>query len=178
MIDGMDFLVRNAAGGKAVIQNDIYVTNVGANLSQDYKLMAKATEIDSKLVADKQWNSTGVIGPDETAIRSISLTVPDKYNYIIDVLIWSNSTIVGQGTDYVQLNATTTLGKDTRIATRGARTSSFVAENVTAAEKSIEVGRFEGVAEQRAARQAASGFDILLAIIAFGLVAILGRRRL
>ena len=115
-IDGIDFLVRKAADEKVVIQSDIYVTNFGAKASQDYKLMLKATDIDSKLVADKQWSNTGIIAPDETAIRSVNLTVPDRYNYVVDVLIWSNSTIVGQGQDYVQLNATTMLGEKERLA--------------------------------------------------------------
>ena len=70
-IDGIDFLVRKAAEDKVVIQSDIYVTNFGAKTSQDYKLMLKATDIDSKLVADKQWSNTGLIAPDETAIRSV-----------------------------------------------------------------------------------------------------------
>ncbi len=100
-IDGIDFLVRKAAERKVVIQSDIYVTNFGAQASQDYQFMLKATDIDSKLVADKQWSNTGLIAPDETAIRSVNLTVPDRYNYVVDVLIWSNSTIVGQGQDYV-----------------------------------------------------------------------------
>jgi hypothetical protein len=55
-----DFLVRKAAEEKVVIQSDIYVTNFGAKASQDYKLMLKATDIDSKLVADKQWSNTGI----------------------------------------------------------------------------------------------------------------------
>ena len=123
-IDGIDFLVRKAAEEKVVIQSDIYVTNLGAKASQDYRLMLKATDIDSKLVADKQWSHTGTISPDATAIRSVNLTVPDRYNYIVDVLIWSNSTIVGGGQDYVQLNATTMLSEKQRMATRGTRTGS------------------------------------------------------
>ena len=59
-IDGIDFLVRKAAEDKVVIQSDIYVTNFGAKTSQDYKLMLKATDIDSKLVADKQWSNTRI----------------------------------------------------------------------------------------------------------------------
>ena len=43
--------------------------------------MIKATDIDSKL-ADKQWSNTGLIAPDAPAIRSVNLTVPDRYNYV------------------------------------------------------------------------------------------------
>jgi hypothetical protein len=142
-IDGIDFLVRKAAEEKVVIQSDIYVTNFGAKASQDYKLMIKATDIDSKLVADKQWSDTGIISPDETAIRSVNLTVPDSYNYVVDVLIWNNSKIVGQGQDYVQLNATTMLEKDERLAARGTKTGAFVNEEAATGPSEMGVGKFE-----------------------------------
>jgi len=175
-IDGIDFMVRKAEGVKVSIDSDVYITNTGAKPSQDYKLMIKATDVDSKLVADKQWSSTGVIAPDETAIRRINLTVPDRYNYIVDVLIWSNSTIVGQGQDFVQLNATTMLGEKERLAARGTRTGSFVTEASAAEKKTamMEVGAFESPAS---AEKKSPGFGALAAAVVMGLVALAARRR-
>jgi hypothetical protein len=173
-IDGIDFLVRKAAEGRVVIQSDIYVTNFGGRTSQDYQLMIKATDIDSKLVADKQWSNTGLIAPDATAIRSVNLTVPDRYNYVVDVLIWSNSTIVGQGRDYVQLNATTMLSDKERLASKGTQTGIFVTEtapqNATAM---MNVGEFESTAKSAASeRTTTPGFDMLMAIAMICLVAV------
>jgi len=176
-IDGIDFLVRKAAEDKVVIQSDIYVTNFGAKTSQDYKLMLKATDIDSKLVADKQWSNTGLIAPDETAIRSVNLTVPDRYNYVVDVLIWSNSTIVGQGQDYVQLNATTMLGEEERLATRGTRTGVFVTEEATASEPAeMKVSAFANSTAERATAEAPD-FIALTALAMIGLAAVALRKR-
>jgi len=175
-IDGIDFLVRKAAEEKVVIQSDIYVTNFGAKTSQDYKLMLKATDIDSKLVADKQWSNTGIIAPDETAIRSVNLTVPDRYNYVVDVLIWSNSTIVGQGQDYVQLNATTMLGEKERLAARGTRTGAFVTEEATAEPAEMSVSAFQNSTAKRAAAQAPD-FMSLTALAMIGLAAVALRKR-
>jgi hypothetical protein len=175
-IDGIDFLVRKAAEDKVVIQSDIYVTNFGAKTSQDYKLMLKATDIDSKLVADKQWSNTGLIAPDETAIRSVNLTVPDRYNYVVDVLIWSNSTIVGQGQDYVQLNATTMLGEKDRLAARGTRTGAFVNEEAAAAPEEMKVSAFANSTAERATAEAPD-FMALTALAIIGLVAVAVRKR-
>lgn len=175
-IDGIDFMVRKAGEGKVIIQSDIYVTNSGAKPSQDYRLMVKATDIDSKLVADKQWSRTGIIAPDETAIRSINLSVPDRYNYVVDVLIWSNSTIVGQGTDYVQLNATTMLGDKERMASRGTNTGRFVTD-AAAAESPAEALKVSGFQNATAAAKAAPGFCAALAVAAIVLVAVMGRRK-
>ncbi len=44
-----------------VIQSDIYVTNYGGKASQDYKLMLKAIDIDSKLVADNHLTGLAAI---------------------------------------------------------------------------------------------------------------------
>jgi len=175
-IDGIDFLVRKTAEDKVVIQSDIYVTNFGAKTSQDYKLMLKATDIDSKLVADKQWSNTGMIAPDETAIRSVNLTVPDRYNYVVDVLIWSNSTIVGQGQDYVQLNATTMLGEKERLTARGTRTGAFVTEEAVAAPAEMKVGAFANSTAERATAEAPD-FMALTALAMIGLAAVAVRKR-
>jgi hypothetical protein len=175
-IDGIDFLVRKAAEDKVVIQSDIYVTNSGAKTSQDYKLMIKATDIDSKLVADKQWSNTGMIAPDETAIRSVNLTVPDRYNYVVDVLIWSNSTIVGQGQDYVQLNATTMLGEKDRLAGRGTRIGAFVTEEAAAAPAEMKVGAFANSTAERATAEVPD-FMALTALAMIGLAAVAVRKR-
>ena len=177
-IDQIDFLVRTVEKGKAVIQSDIYITNSGARTSQDYKLMLKATDIDSLLVADKVWSNTGMIGPDETAIRSVNLTVPDRYNYVVDVLLWSNSTIVGQGQDYVQLNATTMLSEKERLATRGTRTGAFVTKDAveeSAAAAEMSVSEFANETEEAAT--AAPGFMALAALLMIGLAAVFVRRR-
>ena len=177
-IDGIDFLVRNASVGKVVIQSDIYVTNFGARTSQDYQLMIKATDIDSKLVADKRWSNTGIIAPDATAIRSVNLTVPDRYNYVVDVLIWSNSTIVGQGQDYVQLNATTMLSDKERLASRGTQSGILVTE--TAPQNNtvmMNVGEFESTSKSAATERVTPGFEALIAMATICLVAANARKR-
>lgn len=177
-IDGIDFLVRKATEDKVVIQSDIYVTNYGAEASQDYKLMLKATDIDSKLVADKQWSNTGIIAPEETAIRSVNLTVPDRYNYVVDVLIWNNSTIVGQGQDYVQLNATTMLSEKQRLATRGTSTGVFVNEVAAGAvPEEMSVSEFERPSESAKTAAEAPGFMGLTAMIMISLAAVAVRKR-
>jgi hypothetical protein len=176
-IDGIDFLVRKAGGEKVVIQSDIYVTNFGAMTSQDYRLMLKATDIDSKLVADKQWSNTGMIAPDETAIRSVNLTVPDRYNYVVDVLIWSNSTVVGQGQDYVQLNSTTMLDEKQRLADRGTRTGAFVTEEAVAEPAEMMVSGFQNASMSEQATKKEPDFLALTAMAIIVLAAVALRKR-
>lgn len=177
-IDGIDFMVRKVSDEKVVIQSDIYVTNSGAKTSKDYQLMIKATDMDSRLVADKQWSSTGNIIPDGTEIRSVNLTVPDKYNYFVDVLIWSDSVVVGGGQDSVLLNATTMLTDKQKITTRGTRTGGFVVAESVAEPKEMEVSEFESAVEEaEAAAEFTPGFGALLALAMVGLGVAGARRR-
>jgi hypothetical protein len=176
-IDGIDFIVRKAGGEKVVIQSDIYVTNFGAETSQDYKLMLKATDVDSKLLADKQWSNTGIIAPYETAIRSVNLIVPDRYNYVVNVLIWKNSTVVGQGQDYVQLNATTMLYEKHRLAARGTKTGAFVTEEGAAEPAEMNVSEFENASMSAEPPKNEPDFLALTAMAMIGLAAVTLRKR-
>jgi hypothetical protein len=139
--------------------------------------MIKATDIDSKLVADKQWSNTGIIAPDETVIRGVNLTVPDRYNYVVDVLIWSNSTVVGQGQDFVQLNATTMMGEKERLAARGTKAGAFVNEQAAAGPAEMGVGEFENATMSEQATKQEPGFLAFTAMAMIGLAAVALRKR-
>jgi len=127
-IDGMDFLVKKVVGNNVVIGNDIYLTNSGSNVSKDYKVLVKAREMDARLIADKVWTTTGIIGPEETIIRSVNLTVPDNYNYVVEVIIWKDNTVVKRAEDYVQLNPQKVIDKDKTVESKDVVTSDFIVE--------------------------------------------------
>jgi hypothetical protein len=179
-VDGIDFLIRSVTGENVSIQNDIYITNMGQKPSSDMRLMIKATELDSSIVADKRWSQTGEILPEETAIRTVNLTVPDKYNYVVAIEIWRNGTIVAEGSDYIFLNATTRLENQTRLASKGTRTGSFASSAEEASPSEMRVGNFEGAAETKAAEgpKGMPGFEVFMAMPAFAIAAYLMRRNL
>jgi len=162
---GMDFIVRKVDNGRVVIQNDIYLTNEGTGVSDDYDMLIKAREMDARLVVDKIWTRTGKIEPETTIIKSVNLTVPDQYNYAVEVIIWDNDTIVKRGEDYVQLNPSVEIQKGTTMETRHIETSEFVREeSMSAAYKSPDAAMEE------------PGFGIMLAIASILLVTILRRK--
>ncbi len=139
-IDGMDFLVKKVVGNNVVIENDIYLTNSGSNVSENYKMLVKAREMDARLIANKVWTTTGTIGPEETVIRSVNLTVPDNYNYVVEVIIWKDNTIVKRGEDYVQLNPQKVIDKNKTVESKDVVTSDFIVEEPTTwGEPSYEV---------------------------------------
>ena len=163
-VAGMDFLVREVNGSRVVIQSDLYLTNEGISTSENYKILIKAREMDARLLADKVWIETGSIRPETTTIKSVNLTVPDQYNYAVEVLIWSNDTIVKRGEDYVQLKPEMTIDIGTQVKTKHVETSDFIIPAET--EDSMAY-----------ADDATGGFGMLLASATILLVALMQRRR-
>ncbi|WP_440954133.1 DUF7490 domain-containing protein [Methanosarcina sp. Mfa9] len=124
-ISEMDFQVRKVENGKVLIENDIYLANEGRETSQDFRMLVKVRELDAGLLADKVWTRTGKIRPQTTVIRSVNLTMPDQYNYAVEVLIWNNDTIVKRGEDYIQLSPEIKIKDETQTAVRKIETSDF-----------------------------------------------------
>lgn len=143
-IQEMDFLVRDVEEGKVKIQTDIYLTNEGLDAGADYRMLVKAREMDTGLLADKVWTSTSSFAPDATVIRSVNLTVPDNYNYAVEVMLWDGDTIVRQGEDYVQLNPMIEIEKDTRVDTKYVDTDDFIMESADEEDYAEDTGAAMG----------------------------------
>ena len=163
----IDFIVKNVNDGSVIIQNDIYLTYEGTGQSDDYDMLVKAREIDSSLIADKAWTNTGKIDSKTTIIKSVNITVPDNYNYVVELIIWNNDTIVKRGEDYLQLNPTVEIQKGATIETKDLRASEFVSEEMEY--ESEDIGVFEEIEE-------GPGFGIVLAMASIIISAILRRK--
>jgi hypothetical protein len=165
-ISEMDFKVTRVEGGKVFVDSDIYLTNEGKEKSRDFKMLVKVTEMDAGLLADKVWTQTGEIQPEATVIRSVNLTMPDQYNYVVEVLIWNGDMIVKSGEGYIQLSPTKKVEKS-NTETRKIQTSDFV--NSTPEE---EIPKAENGKEEKGA----PGFSLLLSVILLCSAVILRRR--
>lgn len=129
-IRDVDFLPRRVEGSanasRATIQADLYLTNEGRDVSENLRLQVKARELTTRLVADVQWVETGGILAGTTVIRSVNLTVPDRYNYAFEMLTWRGDVVVAQSEDYVQLAPTFEKPADTEVVTTDASVRDFL----------------------------------------------------
>jgi hypothetical protein len=166
-ISEMDFRVKGVESGKVLVENDIYLTNEGREASNDFPMLVKVREMDAGLLADKIWIKTGEIKPESTVIRSVNLTMPDQYNYVVEVLIWNNDTIVKRGEGYIQLSPTVKIQDKNTSETRKIQTSEFKVSDI------VEEIPSEGYAEER--EEATPGFGLLLSAVLFSSVAIFRR---
>ncbi|WP_406660443.1 hypothetical protein V7O66_11420 [Methanolobus sp. ZRKC3] len=165
-IDGIDFIVKKVTNSGVVIENDIYLKNEGADTSSNYKMLVKAREMDARLIADKKWTSTGKIEPEATVIKNVNLTVPDNYNYVVEVVIWDGDTVVKKGEDYVQLDPERTIDRGQKVEKKQIRTDDFVTDMVYE----------EAPMEEYAGDEAAPGFGLLTALVATMFAIFLARR--
>jgi hypothetical protein len=113
--------------------------------------------MDAGLLADKIWTQTGEIKPESTVIRSVNLTIPDQYNYIVEVLIWNNDTIVKRGEGYIQLNPRVRIQDKNTTETRKIQTSEF------GVSETMEEAPEEGYPEEE--ESATPGFSLPLSAI-------------
>jgi PGF-CTERM protein len=128
-ITDIDFLVKKVAGDRVTIQTDIYFTNDNRVPSGAFDIEVKAKEEDAKLLADKQRAHVESIQPDATRVSSVALSVPDQYNYVVEVLVWKNDTIVKRGEGNVRLRPGMQVKNDTQFVTKQIETSKFVGES-------------------------------------------------
>jgi hypothetical protein len=167
-IPKMDFRVSQVEGGKVIVNSDIYLTNEGKETSRDFRMLVKVREIDAGLLADKVWTQTGEIQPEATAIRSVNLTMPDQYNYVVEVLIWNNDTIVKSGEGYIQLNPRVKIEDKNTTETRKIQTSDFESSAVTE--------NIPRAASEEKGSAATPGFSLPLSVVLLCLIVIFRRR--
>jgi len=162
-IGDVDFIVKGVVDNKVELQADIYLSNEGRALSDDYRVLIKARERDASLLADKAWTNTGSILPETTKIVSVGMTVPKDYNYIVDVIIWDKDTIIKRGESEIQLSPETVLDKDTVVQKKVINAEDFE-------ERFVDEVSDEAVDET-------PGFTILFALASILVVAFIHRRR-
>jgi hypothetical protein len=61
-------------------------------------------------------------------VSSVSLSVPDQYNYVVEVLVWKNDIIVKRGEGNVRLKPGMMVKNDTQFVTKKIETSQFIGE--------------------------------------------------
>jgi hypothetical protein len=161
LITDIDFLVKSVNAGKAVIQTDIYFTNENPAANGPFDIEVKAKEADAHLLADKQRTRLESIRPEVTVVTSVTLSVPDQYNYIFEVLIWKNDVIVKRGQGLVQLRPGMTVSTGTQFVTKKIETSKFVTDSNLP----------PGVSVPQPNPTRSPGFTGLLTVITLGLCA-------
>lgn len=127
-LTNIDFTVGGVSAGKVSIKSDIYLENKGPDVSENLKMIIKAREANSNLIADKTTAETGDIANETTAVRSVQLSVPDEYNYMVVVELWRGETMINTWEKPVLLAPTKTVPKESVDKKVNIEVSKFVRE--------------------------------------------------
>jgi MYXO-CTERM domain-containing protein len=105
------------------------------------------------------------MGPETTTIRGVELSVPDQYNYVVEVLLWRDQVIMKRGEGTVLLRPGSTLAAGEYFVTKSIETSKFVAETPLS-QRPVEM----------ATPKAQPGFETAAALAGVGAALALRRR--
>jgi hypothetical protein len=168
-LEKIDFLVTGVSAGRVFIRLDIYLENRGAEPSENLKLIVKARQADSNLLADKQSSETDVIANESTAVKSVQLDVPDGYNYIAEVELWRGDVLINSWEEPVLLAPTKTIPKESVEKPVKIEVSKFVREEGVPGKEEFPVPIPTPVPME-------PGFEVLAAITALIVIVALRRR--
>jgi hypothetical protein len=127
-LNTIDFTIGNVSASNILIKSDIYLENKGPDVSDNLKLIVKAREATSNLIADKTNAQTGAIINETTAVKTVQLNVPDGYNYMVVVELWRGETLINTWEKPVLLAPTKTVPKESVEKKMNLEVSKFVRE--------------------------------------------------
>jgi PGF-CTERM protein len=168
-IPPIEYTIESAADNRTRLNVSTYLTNGGDETVEDLRVVLKARQADSNIVADSASVPVGDVRPGRSATPSATLEVPDDYNYYLDAVLWKDGVIVGSTRAEASLSPRRT-----------------IEANVTETEVDVEAGDFEeeaATATQEAedtptpaATDGQPGFGVLAALVALGASLLVARR--
>ncbi len=165
----IEYAIAGTDGDRATLSVSAYLTNTGDDAAGGLRLVVKARQADSGIVADAAEVRVGQIRAGRTATPTAELVVPDGYNYYLDAQLWADDVIVGTARSAANLDPSETLSV-----------------NETRREVELEVSDFEDEEDRPAAERTVvrtvegpgqPGFSAAAAAVAVLAAALLARRR-
>jgi hypothetical protein len=93
-IPTVEFSVADVEGDRVRLNVSAALTNTGDDPESGFRLVLKARQADSKVLADEASIRVDEFAPGRTATPSADLTVPDGYNYYLDAVLWRDGVVV------------------------------------------------------------------------------------
>jgi PGF-CTERM protein len=166
----VEFTIADVEGNRTTLNVSTYLTNEGDDAESGFRLVLKARQADSGIVATEASVPVGALDPGRTATATARLTVPSDYNYYLDAVLWRDGVVVGTARTAANLDPTET-----------------ISVNETRRDVGLEVSDFErgdgagGVPDRTPAGTPTGagqpGFGVLAALVALLAATTLLRRR-
>lgn len=120
----IEYSIQNVEGNTVTLGVTSYLTNTG-NRTGDLRLILKARQSDSNIIANQKQINIGSIERGNTKTPTTTLTVPDGYNYYLDGILWNGSSIIAEQRSVANLHPTKTIDLNQTIQEIGIEVSDF-----------------------------------------------------
>jgi len=108
-LPSIEYAIESTTDESTTLNVSTYLTNGGDTPSEDVRLVLKARQADSNIVAAERVVQVGQIPPGATATPHTTLTVPAEYNYYLDAVLWKEDVIVTTARSAANLDPTETI---------------------------------------------------------------------
>jgi len=90
----VEYRVESVEGDRATLNVSSYLTNGGDDPESGLRLVVTARQADSNVVADRTEVRVGSVAPGRTAATDARVTVPDGYDYYLDMTLWRDGVVL------------------------------------------------------------------------------------
>ena len=105
----VEYTIQSSDGETTTLDVTSYLTNGGDTPESGLRLVVTARQSDSNVVAARTETTVGGIEPGRTATPSVELSVPENYNYYLDVTLWRDGVILDSTRSVANLDPEETL---------------------------------------------------------------------
>ncbi len=121
-----DFGIRDVSGGKVSVEVGVYVENIMDSASPALRMMVKAVQAESNIVADSTWIDVGPINPESLVIKKATVSVPESYNYMIEVTLWNGDVVVDKFSKVLALAPSEVIPEESKVKPINLEVTKFI----------------------------------------------------
>lgn len=167
----MEYSVADVDGEQVTLDVSTYLTNEGDGSAGDLRLVLKARQSDSNVLADRTELRVGSLAPGATLTPTGQVTVPDGYNYYLEAYLWKGDTLIATARSAANLAPNSTLEvEDGSDGGDGLQVSDFESDQEPTGDAA------ERRAETTTTGSAGPGFGVGVAVLGLAALAAIGRR--
>ncbi|SEA12887.1 PGF-CTERM protein [Haloplanus vescus] len=163
------FSIAETDGNRTTLDLQMALTNTGDDQPENLRVTATLRQADSNIVANRADVAVGSIRPGRTETVSTQLTVPDGYNYYIDVVLWKDGVVIDSARGAANLDPTETISVNETQRDVELRVSDFSGGSGADRPRPEET--------EMATSGGGPGFGVVVAVVALLAAALLVRRQ-
>ena len=170
----IEYAIEDVQANQTTMGVWTHLTNTGVDPSESLRVVLKARQVESNIVADQTEVSIDSIEPGKTTVPRATLSVPSAYNYYLDAIIYQDDVVVGTARSGASLDPTETVDVNTTTRDVGLEVSDFEPDAGDPNDGRDDGATGDDARPETTEGEAGPGFGVVvtLAALAAGLLAV------